>query len=305
MTMKISRTALLVLSALGMTAAAPLLAQTSGAGGDTTGSQGSSAASQSSTSSATQSGTTSPETTKPLESQISADPQKSKSTPSAQTQQRADPPTAPTPRADTAGAGARGPRGDDESRARAGLPEYQGPVQVPPAVQAEGQYRQGPGMPAWQQGRDGSEYQDRMARYRDDPYSGQARFDDRWAPQDRMYRDRGDPRYDYRDDWRPSPRWRDDRTWRDDYDPRHNDRRYRDRWSTYDDSWRSDRYGGSDDWRSRDRYSRPYPPQRWGGQAYRDRQYPRGRDEFYADRDDWRYEGWRGDAWSDRGPGMW
>ena len=41
------------------------------------------------------------------------------------------------------------------------------------------------------------------------------------------------------------PRWRGSSTWRDNYDPRHADRRYRDRWSVYDGT-RGNFYSGAD-----------------------------------------------------------
>jgi hypothetical protein len=71
------------------------------------------------------------ETTNPAESQVGADPKKSRAKRDPTAQSPADPVDAPPPAADAAAEGARGPRGDDESRARSGVPEYEGPVQAP------------------------------------------------------------------------------------------------------------------------------------------------------------------------------
>jgi hypothetical protein len=71
------------------------------------------------------------ESTKPAESQIRADPDKSKKQRNPAAQGKAEPVEAPTPAADATAEGARGPRGDDDSRERANVPEYTGPVQEP------------------------------------------------------------------------------------------------------------------------------------------------------------------------------
>jgi hypothetical protein len=71
------------------------------------------------------------ESTKPAESQIRADPDKSKKKRNPAAQGQAEPVEAPTPAADATAEGARGPRGDDDSRERANVPEYTGPVQEP------------------------------------------------------------------------------------------------------------------------------------------------------------------------------
>ena len=69
--------------------------------------------------------------TKPAESQMHADPEKSKKKTNPAAQSPAQPIEAPTPSADATADGARGPRGDDDSRQRANLPEHSGPVQKP------------------------------------------------------------------------------------------------------------------------------------------------------------------------------
>ena len=74
---------------------------------------------------------TSPAKTTPAESQVGADPKKSKTKRDPAGQNPAQPVQAEPPAADAHAEGARGPRDDDESRARAGVPEYQGPVQEP------------------------------------------------------------------------------------------------------------------------------------------------------------------------------
>ena len=74
---------------------------------------------------------TATESTKPAESQMRADPSKSKKKRNPAAQGQAEPVEAPTPSADATGDGARGPRGDDDSRERANLPEHTGPVQDP------------------------------------------------------------------------------------------------------------------------------------------------------------------------------
>jgi hypothetical protein len=74
------------------------------------------------------------EPTKPAETQVGADPQKSKADRDPAAQSQAQPVETQPPAADAHAEGARGPRGDDESRARAGLPEYEGPVQKPGAT---------------------------------------------------------------------------------------------------------------------------------------------------------------------------
>ena len=74
---------------------------------------------------------TNPMTTDPAESQVTADPKKAKAKHDPAAQKPADTAEAPPPSADAHAEGARGPRGDDESRARANLPEYQGPIQKP------------------------------------------------------------------------------------------------------------------------------------------------------------------------------
>ncbi len=74
---------------------------------------------------------TNPMTTNPAESQVGADPKKSKAKRNPAAQKPADPIEATPPSADAHSDGARGPRGDDESRARANVPEYNGPVQKP------------------------------------------------------------------------------------------------------------------------------------------------------------------------------
>jgi hypothetical protein len=74
---------------------------------------------------------TDPAATNPAESQITADPAKSKKKRNPAAQNPADPVEAPAPSADASADGARGPRGDDDSRERANVPEYTGPVQEP------------------------------------------------------------------------------------------------------------------------------------------------------------------------------
>ena len=74
---------------------------------------------------------TDPETTNPAESQVGADPRKSKTKRDPAAQSPAQPIETQPPAADAHAEGARGPRGDDESRARSGVPEYEGPVQEP------------------------------------------------------------------------------------------------------------------------------------------------------------------------------
>jgi hypothetical protein len=71
------------------------------------------------------------ESTKPADSQMHADPNKSKKKRNPAAQSQTEPVDAPTPSADATAEGARGPRGDDESRERANLPEHGGPVQKP------------------------------------------------------------------------------------------------------------------------------------------------------------------------------
>jgi len=70
-------------------------------------------------------------TTDPAESQVGADPAKSKAKRNPAAQKPADTVEAAPASADAHADGARGPRGDDESRARANVPEYEGPVQKP------------------------------------------------------------------------------------------------------------------------------------------------------------------------------
>jgi hypothetical protein len=70
-------------------------------------------------------------TTDPAESQVTADPKKSKAKRDPAAQKPADTVEAAPASADAHADGARGPRGDDDSRARANVPEYQGPVQKP------------------------------------------------------------------------------------------------------------------------------------------------------------------------------
>lgn len=72
-----------------------------------------------------------PAQTNPAESQVGADPKKSKAKRDPTSQSQADPIETQPPAADAHAEGARGPRGDDESRARSGVPEYEGPVQEP------------------------------------------------------------------------------------------------------------------------------------------------------------------------------
>jgi hypothetical protein len=74
---------------------------------------------------------TNAESTKPAESQMRADPNKSKKKRNPAAQNQAEPVEAPTPSADATADGARGPRGDDDSRKRANMPEHSGPVQKP------------------------------------------------------------------------------------------------------------------------------------------------------------------------------
>ncbi|HZR02943.1 MAG TPA: hypothetical protein VFA81_07220 [Burkholderiales bacterium] len=71
------------------------------------------------------------ETTDPAQSQVGADPARSKAQRNPAVQAPADVIEATPPSADAHAEGARGPRGDDESRARAHVPEYEGPVQKP------------------------------------------------------------------------------------------------------------------------------------------------------------------------------
>jgi len=74
---------------------------------------------------------TNAESTKPAETQIRSDPDKSKKKRDPAAQNQVEPVEAPTPSADATADGARGPRGDDDSRERANLPEHSGPVQQP------------------------------------------------------------------------------------------------------------------------------------------------------------------------------
>ena len=71
------------------------------------------------------------ESTDPAKSQVGADPAQSKTKRNPAAQAPAEPVEATPPSADAHADGAPGPRGDDESRARANVPEYEGPVQKP------------------------------------------------------------------------------------------------------------------------------------------------------------------------------
>lgn len=69
--------------------------------------------------------------TDPAKSQVGADPAASKTKRNPAAQAPADVIEATPPSADAHAEGARGPRGDEESRQRANVPEYEGPVQKP------------------------------------------------------------------------------------------------------------------------------------------------------------------------------
>lgn len=248
--------------------------------------------------------------TAPVESQVGADPQSAKRANDPSAKARADVVDAPTPDLDAHGVGARGMRGDDDSRERAGLPPYRGPVQRsdPTINDAQGAWAARAAQmnrsmrererQAYEQGRnDGRNERNAQWRYRADMEAGPSY---------------SSPRYRGRDDWRSDRGWNSADAWADYYQGQdggsRGDRGWGDmgRSSQYYDfrnpgrDARYDRY--SDD--LTDRGNRGYPM--YEQRAYRGRNgpddwarnwYDQHRDWFTADRGDgdYRDRGW-GDA---------